>query len=112
MYKTLTLVLVLLFSAVWLQAQEGSSSAPTTVQGCLSVSNGRYSVTDSSGTVHQLTGYANKLKDHIGHEVEITGTPAVRSASTTVQGAGSTAKQTPVIRVQSIKHIADTCAAK
>jgi hypothetical protein len=112
MHKTLMLALVLLFSSAWLQAQEGSSSGTsglTTVLGCLHVSGGRYSVTDSNGTTHQLTGYANKLKNHVGHEVEITGTPSTRTASTTAQGAASTATQQQVLRVKSIKHVGDVC---
>lgn len=123
MRKSLMFTLALLLSVAWLQAQQASPSSDnmsqmsdktsntTTVQGCLKVSGGRYSITDSSGVTHQLTGYANKLKDHVGHQVEITGTPTTRTASTTETGTASSAKQVPVIRVQSIKHIADTCSA-
>ena len=114
MQKTLLLTLVLLISAVWAQAQDagqtmGKSSDLITVQGCLQVSNGRYSLTESNGDVHQLTGAATKLSKHIGHEVEITGTPRTRTASTTEQGVASSAHVVPAIGVKSIKHIADTC---
>jgi hypothetical protein len=108
--------LVLLISAVWLQAQDAGQtmgkSDLMTVQGCLQVSNGRYSLTESNGDVHQLTGAATKLSKHIGHEVEITGTPRTRAASTTQQGTASTAHVVPAIGVKTIKHIADTCTAK
>ncbi len=117
MRKTLMFTLVLLISAVWLQAQDagqtmGKTSDLMTVQGCLQVSNGRYSLTESNGDVHQLTGAATKLSKHVGHEVEITGTPRTRTASTTEQGAASTAHVVPAIGVKSIKHIADTCTTK
>jgi len=115
MYKKIVVALVLLFSAVWLQAQAsdqaGSSSNSTTVQGCLRNQAGRYSLKASDGMVYKLTGEANKLKDHVGHEVEITGKPTVRTYSTTEQGAASSTREQHVIRVESIKHIADTCTA-
>lgn len=114
MRNTLLLALGLLVCAVWLQAQDsgqtmGKTSDMITVQGCLQVANGRYSITDSNGVVHQLTGAATKLSPHVGHEIEVTGTPRTRAASTTVQGAASTAHVVPAIGVKSIKHIADTC---
>lgn len=117
MRKTLILTLGLLIFGVCLQAQEagqtmGKTSDLITVQGCLQVSNGRYSITDSSGTVHQLTGAATKLSHHVGHEIEVTGTPRTRTASTTEQGAASTAHVVPAIGVKTIKHIADTCTTK
>ena len=116
MYKKIVVALVLLFSAVWLQAQASgqagtSSSNSTTVQGCLENRAGRYSLKASDGMVYKLTGEANKLKDHVGHEVEITGKPTVRTYSSTEQGAASTTREQHVIRVESIKHIADTCTA-
>lgn len=118
MYKKIVVALVLLFSAVWLQAQaagqDGTSSnstTSTTVQGCLQNRAGRYTLKASDGMVYKLTGEANKLKDHVGHEVEITGKPAVRTYSTTQEGSASTTREQHVIRVESIKHIADTCTA-
>jgi len=114
MRKTLTLTLLLLLSAACLFAQDnmGGSAGPMTIQGCLSNSRGQYWLTESNGTVHQLSSHANVLKNHIGHEVAITGTEAVKTTSTTEQGAASTAKQVPIFRVQAVKHVADTCAAK
>lgn len=115
MRKTLLAVLLLL-SATWLLAQDsmgnmGKSSSTTTIQGCLSNSKGQYWLTESNGTVHQLSSNAQKLKDHIGHEVEITGTHGVKTVGTTEQGAASTAHQIDVFKVQSVKHIAATCSA-
>jgi hypothetical protein len=108
--RKILFTLVLLLSAAWLQAQDNMGKAgPTTIQGCLSNSNGQYWLTDSSGVKHQLSSHANVLKNHLGHEVEITGTEAVKTTGTTVQGGASSAKQIPVFRVQSVKHIADTC---
>jgi hypothetical protein len=109
MRKTV-LTLVLLLSASWLLAQDNMGKAgPTTIQGCLSNSNGQYWLTDSSGVKHQLSSHANVLKNHIGHEVAITGVEAVKTTDTTIQGGASSAKQIPVFRVQSVKHVADSC---
>ena len=106
--------LVLLISALWLQAQDagqttGKTSGLTTIQGCLQYTNGHYRLTEDNGTTHQLQSEANKLTHHVGHEVAVTGKPALRSVDTTVQGTGSTAQEESVFKVSSVKHIADTC---
>jgi len=115
-HKTLTFTLVLLVSALWLQAQDAGqttskTSGLTTIQGCLQYTNGHYRLTEDNGTSHQLQSEANKLIHHVGHEVAITGKPAVRSVDTTVQGSESTVKEEPVFKVSSVKHVADTCTA-
>jgi hypothetical protein len=113
MRKTLLCALVLLIAGVCLRAQESGQtmgkSSPTSIQGCLQYSKHHYVLTDSSGTGHQLSGYANKLKPHVGHEVEVTGTEGVRTVGTTTEGTASSAKQIPVFHVSGVKHIADTC---
>ncbi len=110
MRKTLLITLVLLVSAMWLQAQDSmSKSGPTTITGCLATLGNHYTLTDSNGKVYQLSDEANKLTKHVGHEVKITGMPGVRTTDTTMSGSESTAKETPVIRVKTVTHIADKC---
>ena len=100
MYKKLMLILLLLVSAFWLQAQEtGNTSGLTTIQGCLTYTNGHYRLTEDNGTTHQLQSQANKLVKHVGHEVELTGKSAIRSVGTTVQGSASTVQQEDVFKV-------------
>jgi hypothetical protein len=116
MRKTLMLTVVLLLSAAWLQAQDNmgksSGAASTTIQGCLSRDGSYFYLTDSSGKKHHLVGYnAKQINEHVGHTVEITGTPTIKTTDTTVTGNESTAKETPVFKVKSVKHIADTCKA-
>jgi hypothetical protein len=117
MCKTLMLTLLLLIPAVWLQAESASpssdksqnSSDPTTIQGCLQSSLGQYTLTDKDGTVHQLSGAANKLGHQVGHEVELTGKTGVRTVDTTSAGAGSSAAMQWVFEVKSVKLIAARC---
>ena len=114
MRKTLVLTLVLLVPAVWLPAQDagktsGKTSELETIEGCLQRSEGQYTLLDNTNTIHHLTGGASKLNPHIGHQVEITGKPGVRTLDTTAQGTASTAVVQPVIEVKSVKHVADTC---
>jgi hypothetical protein len=108
--KTLMLTLVLMVSAVWLQAQDaGKTSDLTTIEGCLRHSEGQYTLIDDTNTIHHLVGGAKLLARHIGHQVEVTGKPGVRTLDTTPQGAASAAVVQPTIEVKSVKHIADTC---
>jgi hypothetical protein len=113
MHKTLG-VLVLLLCTVCLLAQDNmgnsSGAATSTIQGCLSKSGSYFYLTDSSGTKYHLVGYkGNELIKHVGHTVEITGAPTTKTYGTTQQGNASTAKEAPVFKVNSLKHIADTC---
>jgi hypothetical protein len=89
-----------------------TSSGDTSVQGCLSGSDGNYTLTDKSGTSYRLTGDTAKLSEHIGHEVKITGSTASSSAATgngsgtDSMGGSPGSKQ---LQVSSVKHIAKTC---
>jgi len=53
------------------------------------------------------------LKDHVGHKVEITGTPAKEESSmgtsTSSSGEYSGTSSSPELKVSSIRHIAKTC---
>ncbi len=130
MRKLLLLVSVLLLGASWAVAQDSSSQTDpnsasaaqtssanaggeTTVQGCLSGSNGSYTLTDKNGTSYQLTGDDAKLSEHVGHEVKITGTSSSASASAsgggTASGAAGGAAASQTLQVSSVKHVSKTC---
>ncbi len=116
MRKTVLFTLVLLVSAVWLQAQaagqaSGNTSNPNTIQGCLQYTDGHYRLTHPDGTYHQLSLEANKLHKLVGHQVEVTGMPGERTSDTTQQGQESTAREVPVFKVKTVKQIADTCSS-
>jgi Protein of unknown function (DUF5818) len=118
MAKTLILTIAFLVSAAWLQAQQPppassqpkDTAASQKVEGCLQGSGGNFTLTDNSGVTYQLQGDTAKLTDHVGHEVQITGSPAGASAgssSSTAAGAGSQ----PTLEVKSVKHVPKTCKA-
>ncbi len=121
MVKTLMLVLTILFSTAWLMAQDpsaqGSSgkmgttsaSGQTAIEGCLQGSNGSFTLTDKAGTKYQLEGDTAKLSEHVGHEVQITGTTS--DAGAAGSSASSTGSQTgeKMLTVEKVKHISKTC---
>jgi hypothetical protein len=120
MNKTLTLGLAILVSAIGVQAQSANASADagktaskaanlTTIEGCLQTPAGQYTLIEDNGTALPLSGGARKLKPHVGHEVEITGKPGIRTYGTTQPGTASSAVEEKVFEVQSVRHIADTC---
>ena len=117
MTRTLLLALTLLVSAAWMQAQgqypqTGSSqtgapaSGQTTVEGCLQHSDGNYTLTDNAGTTYQLQGAASKLKEHVGHEVQITGSTMSGATSTTTGTRNGTQSS---LMVESVKHVSKSC---
>jgi hypothetical protein len=108
-YKQLLLIVTLLITIALGAQDAGKASSPSEIQGCLQYTNGHYRLTEDNGTTHQLQSQANKLAKHVGHEVAITGNPAVRTVGTTIQGAASSVKEEQVFRVINVKQIADTC---
>jgi hypothetical protein len=123
MQKIMLFLSVLLLGMSWAVAQDASSqSSPTAagsgqaaqsggqmmVQGCLGGSDGNYTLSDSNGTVYQLTGDTAKLSAHVGHEVKVTGTSDSSAAGTgTPSGSGATTGHS--IQVSSVKHISKSC---
>ncbi|HEY4930370.1 MAG TPA: DUF5818 domain-containing protein, partial [Terriglobales bacterium] len=78
------------------------------VEGCLQGADGNYTLTAENGTIYQLTGNTAELKEHVGHEVQITGKSSGSiAASTPSESAGGAQQAT--LDVMSMKHIAKTC---
>lgn len=113
--------LILTLSAFWLQAQESNAGKdshgaadngqPTTMQGCLQSSGGRYTIRDNNGILHLLRGDDRTLSRYVGHEVQVTGTRFTKTTDTTVQGEASSVKEQPDFRVRDVRNISDTCNA-
>ncbi len=118
MKRILLLSSILLLSTVWAVAQydtqsgasgqSSSDASKTTIEGCLSGSNGSYSLTDKSGTMYQLTGDTAKLEKHVGHTMQVTGTTAASSASKTGSMSGSADTQ-QTFNVTAFKHVSANC---
>jgi len=118
MTRTLLLALTLLVSAAWVQAQDqypqtgtsqtgATASGQTTVEGCLQHSDGNYTLTDKTGTTYQLQGATSKLEEHVGHEVQITGS-TMSGATSSTTGTATAGTQSSLM-VESVKHISKTC---
>ena len=90
------------------------SAGQKTVTGCLSGSNGSYTLTDKHGMTYQLTGDTAKLSDHVGHEVKITGnSDSAGSAASggAAAGASAGAGAEKTLEVSSVKHVSKSCQA-
>ena len=94
------------------QSAKGASTNRTTVQGCLTRSAEGFTLTDNSGTAYQLAGDTTKLTDHVGHQVEITGTTAVSGEAPGAASAATKDIAPARIEVSNVKHIASTCSSK
>jgi hypothetical protein len=111
--RKLLLLSVLLLGVSWAAAQNSpqtskssaaSAGSQTTVEGCLSGSEGKYTLTDQEGKTYDLTGDTAKLANHVGHEVKITGTLGTAAAGGSAMASGSQS-----LEVSSMKHISKTC---
>lgn len=127
MRQLFLLISVLLIGLSWAIAQgstsQGSPSASgnsaqssrtgaggqVSVEGCLSGSNGNFTLTDKNGTSYQLTGDSAKLSEHVGHEVKVTGTSASASTGASGSNESSTEAAGQTLQVTSVKHISKTC---
>lgn len=94
------------------QEKSGNTGSQTMVQGCLSGSDGNYTLTDKNGTTYQLTGDTAKLSEHVGHEIKVSGTATTGTTSSGGSSAGmgqSSGSSQRAIEVSSVKHMAKTC---
>jgi hypothetical protein len=128
--KQILFLSVLLLGATWAMAQSDqpqaspsdstattqsdatptSSGGNTTVQGCLSGSDGNYMLTDKNGKSYELAGDTAKLAEHVGHEIKVTGSMSASSMSPSGGGTETDAsKQT--LQVSSFKHVSKTCSS-
>ena len=130
MRKMFMLVSVLLLGLTWAVAQDATQASPSagnasaqtsgqtgsaagekTVTGCLSGSNGTFTLTDKHGRSYQLTGDTAKLTEHVGHEVKVMGTPSAGSNSGAAAGTTGGAGAEQTLEVASLKHISKSCQA-
>src|SRR5439155_13638186 len=104
------------------QSSSPATGQNSTVQGCLSsTSDNNFTLTqDQTGMVFTLSGSADQLKAHVGHEVAITGQQAAASSTTSDNSAASSANSTSpsgsnasgnTLQVSDVKMIADHCNA-
>ena len=113
--KSLLLALALLLATALLaQQQDSQPSSPTdrtlsqqTVQGCLQGGDQQFTLTDSSGTTYQLEGDTAKLREHVGHEIQVAGTVGRGSASSSNSTPPDDSQAT--IQVLDVKHLSSTC---
>jgi Protein of unknown function (DUF5818) len=121
---------ILLLSAVWAVAQYDSgstseskapaseskapaseSTAPAsnmTIEGCLGGAVGNFTLTDQTGTTYQLTGNTEKMSDHVGHTVRVTGVSSsgAKDPGSMSEAAGA---QPATLSVTSFKHVSASC---
>jgi hypothetical protein len=88
------------------------------VTGCLAGPNdeGVYTLTNGNYTKGLEVGGNDELKSHVGHKVTLTGTWASAADIGEKEAAGAGEKKENEkaekhMKVSSIKHVADTCAA-
>lgn len=89
------------------QTSRSGAGGQMTVEGCLSGSNGNFTLTDKNGMSYQLTGDTAKLSEHVGHEVKVTGMTGSSGAGSETAGGSAAAGQS--LQVSSVKHISKSC---
>lgn len=91
------------------QSGQTNTGAKTTVEGCLSGSNGSYMLTDSQGKSYQLQGDTSKLANHVNHEVRVTGTESAAGAPGANSMSNGAGGSEITLDVTSVKHVSKTC---
>lgn len=92
------------------QTTHASSGNAKSVEGCLSESSGSYMLNAKNGMMYQLSGDTATLKEHVGHEVKITGT--MTSSDSGMSNGSAMSNGTHTIDVTSVKHISKTCQSR
>ena len=111
-------------SSMGSQSSTGDTGSQKTVVGCLSSSNGNYTLTGNDGKSYQLTGDTAQLSDHVGHQIQVKGnvlsasasspgsSSGTSSAASGSSSSGSSSSGQSTLSVSSIKHLSTTCSNK
>jgi Protein of unknown function (DUF5818) len=118
MKRAIVTVVMVMAAATWAfsqnypsqTGQSTSSDKTTTIQGCLGRTDGGFTLTDKSGARFEVSDTA-MLNDHVGHEVQITGTKSEAAAPSSTTGETGNRNEAR-IDVSSVKHISETCKSK
>jgi hypothetical protein len=88
------------------QSSTGVAPAPTGTAG----------TAGDSRVMYRLSGDQQKLNPHVGHKVEIVGTPSVMAPASAAAGSATASAlptgSAPGLTVESVRMIDATCAAK
>lgn len=111
-------VVITLFLAVALLAQDANSPArrnrknETTLQGCVSRSNGDYILMKQNLSYQLATTGKLRLKNYLGNRVEVTGqeSPTLSTSSDAMNKVGSAAPVT--LTITSIKTLDKVCSVQ
>ena len=85
-----------------------AASDQNTIQGCLSRNDAGYILTDTSGVSYQLSGSTQQLSDHVGHEIQVTGSVMKANPASSSSAAAS---GMATIDVSKFKHVAASCSS-
>jgi hypothetical protein len=76
------------------------------IEGCISGAAGAFTLTDATGKTYQLAGDTSKLADHVGHQVQVTG------SAESGMGAAASAGAPATFNVKKVKMLAASCPNK
>jgi hypothetical protein len=82
----------------------GTDKAAQNIEGCISGAAGAFTLTDATGKTYQLGGDTSKLADHVGHQVQVTGSQE--------GGAAASAGAPATFNVKKVKMLAASCPNK
>jgi len=77
------------------------------IEGRVQRSGVEYTLAGKDGVLHHLSG--GNLKQYVGHEVQLSGKPSIKTIDTSQPGAASTAREVPIFVVKSVKDTGSTC---
>lgn len=116
---TLSLLLLAFSTGVPAQPSRANAFAPpgnsdshdlAEIQGCLERDQGFYILVDRNNEYERLSDNKN-LKKLLGHEVKLTGKPAVRTIDNTPPGGASSAIEQHYFIVKTVQDVTPNCQA-
>ena len=92
------------------QTDTSKSGEKQKVEGCLSGSDGNFTLTDKSGMTYSLQGENSELAKHVNQEIRVEGMASAASGSSAAS-TSSGASGGSTLTVSKVKKVSDTCAS-